>query len=154
MAKADLTVSRLREALRYDPTDGTLWKRVGNTHPSGHRNVMVDGKTYSEHRLIWFFVMGEWPKGDIDHINGDPADNRIGNLRDVSTQTNMQNERKARKNNKSGYLGVHWKEKVQKWGACISVSRKKHHLGYFDSPEAAHQAYLEAKRAMHPGCTI
>lgn len=154
MATTDLTLSRLREVLRYDPTDGTLWKRVGNTHPSGHRFAMVDGKTYSEHRLIWFYVTGEWPKHDIDHINGDPADNRISNLRDVSEHVNMQNERKARKNNKSGYLGVHWKPKMQKWGATIHAYGKKHHLGYFGSPEQAHQVYLEAKRALHQGCTI
>lgn len=154
MAKTDITLSRLKEYLEYNPATGHLTKRVGYVHPSGHRYVMVDNEVYSEHRLVWFYNHGKWPEHDIDHINGDPSDNRIENLRDVPAAINMQNERKPRKNNTSGFLGVHFKKKLQKYGAGITVRRKRVHLGYFDTPQEAYAAYVTAKRKLHEGCTI
>lgn len=50
------------------------------------------------------------------------------------------------KNNTSGYLGVNWSEEKQKWHAKLGIKYKRIHLGYFDSPEDAHKAYLDAKK--------
>src|SRR3972149_955610 len=93
-------------------------------------------------------MMGEFPKGDIDHINGDRADNRIGNLRATSRSENMQNLKEAHKDNCTGHLGVF--KKRHRFGAQIMVDGVKHKLGIYDTPQEAHEAYLEAKRKLHP----
>lgn len=90
----------------------------------------------------------------IDHINGIPNDNRIVNLRDVDASINRQNQRKAQSRSKSGLLGVCWYKAGSKWQAEISVHGEKHHLGRFNSKEAAHTAYITAKRELHAGYTI
>lgn len=90
----------------------------------------------------------------MNKINGDKMDNRICNLRDVETAINCQNRRQARAGNKSGVLGASWHRRFGKWAAQIRVAGKSKHIGYFDTPEEAGRAYLEAKRTNHPGCTI
>lgn len=161
-----ITQARLRELLHYDNETGlftwriTLCNRAINGNVAGYKNgrgywhIGFDGKVYSAHRLAWLYVYGEFPKNDIDHINGDKTDNRIANLRDVETSINCQNRRKARTGNKSGVLGASWHKRFGKWSAKIRVDGKSIHIGYFDTPEEAGRAYLEAKRASHPGCTI
>lgn len=108
------------------------------------------------HRLAWVHVHGSWPAGDIDHINGDKLDNRIANLRDVTRSVNKENMRSARGDNKVGLLGVHVRRQntTRPYVASIRVSGKLIHLGAHNTPEAAHAAYLEAKRRLHSGCTI
>lgn len=88
----------------------------------------------------------------IDHKNTVRSDNWWKNLRHADDVLNRQNIRKARANNKTGFLGVH----VQrgKFKAQIRVNFYPMHLGYFDTPELAHQAYLKAKRKYHAGCLI
>lgn len=81
-----------------------------------------------------------------DHISGDGLDNRRNNLRIATTSQNQAN-RKAPKNNTSGYKGVHFYKPLQKWVAYIRVNYKRHHLGYFATPEAAYQAYCEAAKS-------
>lgn len=109
---------------------------------------------YFAHRLAWFYVHGEWPKGHVDHINGNRDDNSAGNLRDVSPTVNAQNLRKARSDNKSGLLGVCWVERVKRWKAQINVHGAHLTIGFYESKEEAHQAYVQAKRQHHAGCTI
>lgn len=118
----------------------------------GYVCLKIDGVMYKAHRLAWLFVHGVMPSGHIDHINGDPSDNRIVNLRDVSHAINIQNERKARSNNKSGLLGV--SPNGCKWRSEIRVCGKKINLGTYVTPQEAHQAYLKAKREMHEGATL
>ena len=144
--------SRLLESLKYDPETGEFSKRVGAEHKrTGYRYVMVDNVTYPEHRLAWFYMTGEWPSHDIDHINGQKSDNRFSNLRDVPETLNAQNERRVRGNNKSGYMGVFFRKERGKWEAKIRINGKTKRLGSFTNPEDAHVAYLEAKRKHHPG---
>ncbi len=88
----------------------------------------------------------------IDHINGDKVDNRLENLRLVSHGENLQNIRKPMRNNTSGFLGVC--RSGGKFMATISVNGKSLNLGSFDKPEAAHAAYVAAKRRLHACCTI
>src|SRR6185369_5842834 len=101
-------------------------------------------------------VHGEWPKHDIDHINGDIIDNRIANLRDVPRLLNMQNQRRAQAKNATGFLGVTQDKKRGTYHPKIRIPGEKNprHLGTFRTAEAAHEAYLEAKRKLHAGCTI
>jgi hypothetical protein len=118
----------------------------------GYICLKIDGKMHKAHRIAWAFVYGEWPELHIDHINGDPSDNRICNLREVDRHANMQNEHKARLNNKSGYLGVC--PNGSNWRAEIRVDGKKINLGTYKTPEEAHQVYVTAKRKFHEGATL
>lgn len=82
------------------------------------------------------------PEGvDVDHINGNGLDNRYENLRLATRQQNIANKRMS-KNNTSGYKGVSWCKSKQKWRAVVKVCGSQLNLGYFDSPELAHQVYL------------
>jgi len=160
----ELTVARLRELLAYDPEAGVFVWLVGRGRAAagavagtlardGYLRIGVDGQGCAAHRLAWLMHYGEWPTGQIDHRDGCRTNNRIANLRDVTTSVNNQNQRKARADNKScGLLGV--TANCGRWMAQIQVDRKKRRLGLFDTPERAHAAYLEAKRELHEGCTI
>lgn len=161
-----LTQKRLHELCAYDAKTGALtWRAskgaakagrpVGGTHRvKGYGEAMIDGVGYQTHRLIWFYVHAAWPKGEIDHINGNRDDNRIANLRDVSTTLNRQNLRAAHRRKKGGLLGAHYNKKSRRWMAAICINYKQIHLGGFDTAEQAHAAYVAAKRKLHPGCTI
>jgi len=76
------------------------------------------------HRVAWAIVYGAWPEGVIDHINGDPSDNRIANLRDVTHAVNMRNSA-PRSDNKSGYAGVRWCRRSQRWIATLNIGQFK-----------------------------
>lgn len=118
----------------------------------GYSVLAVDGVLYRAHRLAWFYVTGAWPQGEVDHINGQRADNRFLNLRVVTGAINSQNRRRANGNSRTGLLGVY----PHKTGfqARIMVSGSRRHLGTFQTAEAAHAAYLAAKRQVHPGNTL
>lgn len=160
MGKTDLPPKRLHEVLRYDPETGYLhWKtqthgyhgiiRPGDRAGSvkdGYINVHVDKVLYRAHRLAWYMVTGEWlsPKQDIDHINGDRADNRFANLRLVTrTQNNMNLP--VRTDNISGYRGVTLRKDTRKWHARITVAGKIILLGDFIDLEDARAARAKAE---------
>lgn len=160
-----LTVDQLKDALDYNPETGNFaWKirpskavkagdAAGCTEKRiGYITIGIAGRVYKAHRLAWLYMHGEWPKGLIDHINGNKADNRIANLRDVGAHGNAQNVKKPNRRNKSGFMGVIWYQ--NKWRASISVNGKSKWLGDYSTPEKAHQVYLEAKRKYHAACTI
>lgn len=103
------------------------------------------------HRLAWFYVNGVWPKGHIDHIDGNKTNNSIDNLRDVSRSMNLQNQKKAHRGKSSGLpLGVHL-SRGGRFMAQLRVNGKNKSFGTFDTPESAHEAYLQAKEYYHPG---
>jgi hypothetical protein len=161
-----ITAGRLREITEYDEETGVLrWKickppiragsEVGGKHIShGYKDAVVEGTRSRVHRLIWLYVNGKWPDGQIDHINGDTTDNRISNLRDVRPQVNSQNKRHPPTHSKSGYLGVCFNTSRGKWKASICVGGRHKHVGHFNTAEEAHAAYVAAKRTLHEGCTI
>lgn len=171
MVESQLTAERVRALLCYDPATGHFTRRVRTAqrhqvgdradfqilggNAKGYYRVAIDSKRYLAHRVAWLYVHGAWPDQFIDHLNGDRADNRLENLRQADAKLNQENLRKPRrKSTASGLLGAHWDEQVGKFKASIVVDRKKHHLGNFEDPAAAHAAYVQAKRAMHRGCTI
>lgn len=148
-----LTHARLTEVLSYDPLSGNFVRRiyvwgpyqagdkVGSKHSAGYLECTIDGERYYLHRLAWFYMHRQWPKGVIDHINRDKTDNRISNLRDVSTQGNINNS-PVKSTNKTGVKGVHVCKRSKKYIAQITVDYKCIHLGTFDTIEGA----IEARR--------
>ena len=159
-----LTPERLRELLHYDPETGLFtWRQrrgsrapqggVAGSHDAlGYIQIGVDGVGHHAQRLAWLYQKGVWPEFTVDHVNGVPDDNRFSNLRDVSHQSNIQNQRRAPRSNTSGFLGV--SASGNRWRAAIVVNLRQIHLGCFATPEAAHAAYVEAKRRLHEGCTL
>ena len=160
MLKTDgpLTVDRLKEVARYDPETGafTRIKKTGTKTRVGqrmdlvnprwlYRTVEIDGRKYRAHRLAWLYMTGDWPSEEIDHINRAPGDNRFCNLREANRSQNTANGG-PRRNNKSGYRGVTWHKPLKCWRAQIETGGKGYHLGYFDDPEDAHEAYLSAAK--------
>ena len=131
---------------------GVIAGKFGNLEKTGYIRVKLLNKKYLAHRLAWFIVHKKWPEGQIDHINGNRSDNRIVNLRVVGQSGNAQNRRVKQKNNQSGYFGVY--VSGSRWRAQIRINKKLKHLGLFDTPELASEAYLNAKRIMHSTCTI
>ena len=93
-------------------------------------------------------MTGKWPENDIDHINVARGDNRFSNLREATRSENLRN-RGAQKNNTSGFKGVSWQKSSRKWDARINIHGKVVHLGYFDDPEDAYQAYCQAAKELH-----
>lgn len=160
-----MTAEELRKLLDYKKETGRFFwiqtprshrrragEIAGSVHHRGYRVIFLLGRSYAEHRLVWLWMTGKWPKNSIDHINGTRDDNRWKNLRDVPIAVNSQNQRVAQARNKTGFLGV--KKKRGKFDAQIAVSGKCKYLGTFSTPEKAHAAYVKAKRELHPGCTI
>lgn len=165
MAAANLTASRLREILHYDPETGVFTRLVhrggempgaiaGSLDPvNGYVRICIDGVSYKAHRLAWLYMKGEWPAALIDHRNMNRADNRLDNLRPATVMQNNQNVHAARVDSRSGVRGVSWSATPGRWRATISVNGRQHHIGYFDDLEAAATARLAAQAALHPFAT-
>lgn len=125
----------LFEYLRYNETKGEftwikrpnknihLHTRAGTKNSAGYRVISLFGKRYLEHRLAWFFVHGEMPKHEIDHINQIRDDNRISNLRQVTRSENQRN--KTRKDSRVDEVGIWWCRRRKRYIAEISLNGKK-----------------------------
>ena len=154
---------RLRHLMQYDPQSGrfvyinkpnhhaeVLGKEAGSIHTRGYRHIKIDGKSYKAHRLAYLYMIGAWPTEEIDHINGNPADNRWENLRAASSYQNKQNAKK-KSNNMSGFKGVHQDTRLSKrnWYAQITANGVKRSLGRFNTKEEAYAAYCAAAVSLH-----
>lgn len=95
-------------------------------------------------------VMGLLPHDPriVDHIDGNPANNCKDNLRICSQAENVCNQAKGMRNT-SGFKGAYWHKEKRKWLASIQANRKTIFLGYFDTPEEAHEAYCRAAKKYH-----
>ena len=127
---------------------------AGCEKPDGYRIINIFKQRNYAHRLAWLYIYGEWPKQDIDHIDGNPRNNRISNLRDISRSLNGQNQKKAQKRSKSGLLGACWCPRDEVWVSQIFADGRRHFLGNFQDKYSAHEAYIQAKRRLHPGGTL
>lgn len=174
MTKRSLpTPEELRQLLRYEPETGKLfWKErsaemfkdkrthgMWNTRYAGkeafttisaygYRGGKVFDRMYLTHRVAWAIHYGEWPDDQIDHVDNDKLNNRIGNLREATHSENMHNQG-VRKTNTSGYKGVSWDSGRKTYRARIRLGGKMIYLGRFSSAEAAHAAYCEAAKKYH-----
>jgi hypothetical protein len=167
-------VSLLHELLTYCPETGVLlWKQrdishfkaerdwrawnnkhvgkvAGSINDQGYLVVMVKRESYRAHRIVVAMQTGAWPSGEVDHIDGNPRNNRWGNLRIVSGVENRKNQKRP-VTNQSGALGVDWHKRAGKWRAQIGIAGTSYHLGLFNKFEdalAARKA-AEAKYGFH-----
>lgn len=135
----------VRDALCYDRHTGSFTWRVdralkragdeaGHIGVNGYRTITVDYIAYYAHQLAIGFVIGKLPANGmhVDHIDGDRSNNRICNLRVVSPHANFHNRTRLNKNNNSGARGV-FEAKPGRYVAFITVNRKRHHIGTFDT---------------------
>ena len=113
---------------------------------TGHRIGIVLGNGVSAHRVAWALATGSWPTRNIDHINGNPADNRLANLRDVDQAENVKNARMY-KNNTSGAVGV-FARKDGRFNAYVRNGGVRKHLGCFSSFSEAKGASEKARAAL------
>lgn len=140
------TREQLLERFTYCPGDGTLisdGREAGYLMKSGYRLLSVKKQRLYAHRVIWCMMTGLWPTCEIDHRNGDKADNRWANLREANRQNNSRNQGLTSKNT-SGLKGVSFHGRVGRWRAVIKVGGHHKHLGYFDDKESAYAAYKQA----------
>jgi hypothetical protein len=142
----------LHDYFSYNPETGVVaWKiarnnrvkideEAGSLNTFGYRRVYLFGKCYYTHRLAWFLYYGDWPEELIDHINGDPSDNRISNLREASSVQNSLNRKRSIRNT-SGVKGITWHKRDKRWQAILERNNRTIFIGYFKS-------LLDAKRAV------
>lgn len=150
-----ITQEILKSIVTYDRRTGEFLRKNGEKFGWERKNkykcCKINGIYYYQHRLVFLYELGRFPDNYIDHINGDPSDNRFENLRIVSQSKNLQNQNKPHIDNKSGFLGVHWRKKSKKWVAQISKNGVRKTLGEFNTAEDASKKYLEEKIKFHDG---
>lgn len=151
-----ISLEELKRTLRYESETGKFfWLVRPSTHVRpgseagyieswGYRVIAIRGKHYKAHRLAWFYVHGYWPYPQVDHINRDPADNRITNLRCVSQSQNHRNKKRKPR----GYC---WNKKSNKWQVSFKIPMGKvKYLGLYDKEEDAAKVYKEYMQIHHP----
>lgn len=152
---------RILDLFEYDREAGKLfWKvstgnkikigqEAGTINGNGYRLLGIDGKKYLTHRLIFLIEHGYLPEY-IDHIDGNPLNNKLENLRECSRSENARN-RSKQSNNTSGVVGVSWHKSKSKWHAlCRDKYGKLTHLGYFADLKVAAEV-VKAFRLEHHG---
>lgn len=174
----ELTPAKLRLLLEYEPETGALtWKprwpelfpgtptaaalhcrrwnarfagkpAINYLSPLGYREGAVGSLNAKAHRIAFAIHHGRWPSGGIDHINGDPGDNRAVNLREATQAQNSKNAKKQR-GTSSRFKGVCWHKQAMKWLASIHADGQRHSLGLFADEEDAARAYDLAASQLH-----
>lgn len=146
----DLIADRVRECLSYDPETGVfLWIKPPSEHKrlkglvagcsaTGYVTIKFDGTPYKAHRLAWLHTHGVLPKKRIDHVDGNPLNNRISNLRLVTPAQNGANA--ARKAGKPIPKGVR-KLPSGRYQARIRHEKTLRTIGTYNSAEGAAAAY-------------
>ena len=146
----------VKELFDYDPDTGNLLYRynprgtdkrhgdpAGTSQPTGYLQVMVSRRRYYIHRLVWLWHHGYMPKRPmvIDHIDRDPTNNRIENLREVHTRENTCNTDYSKTRSETGYRGVCYLSDRDKYLAYCHQEGKRVFIGHFDDPHSAAEAY-------------
>lgn len=144
--KRMISYNRMKELIYY--RSGELYwiknhNLAGSIDNKGYKRISLDKKRYKVHRIVWYYHHQIWPINQIDHIDGNKLNNRIENLRDVSSSINMYNKQKAYKNNTTGFLGV--TKSGTKFVARLRVGNKLIHLGTHPTKEIAHEVYKNKK---------
>lgn len=154
----DAEIASIRSRVAYDPETGTFtdrktgqpMRRYVSDPKTGRAQISINRKHYISGRLAWLLAYGEWPEGVIDHIDHQPSNDRLANLR-VTTDSGNQRNRSLSRNNASGFNGVSWCRHYKKWRAYIRLEGKPKTLGYFRTVEAAAcaRAAADAQHGYH-----
>ena len=162
----ELTQEKLKKFLHYDPDSGLFtWikdkarakagDKANSTNSRGYIQISIDGKRYQAHRLAFLYMLGRFPKQNVDHPNHIRSDNRWSNLRETDHAGNNRN-RAMDSRNTSGCVGVCWHKNWKLWHAQIKVKGKQIHLGTFKkiADAIAARKVAEKKYGFHPnhGC--
>jgi hypothetical protein len=150
-----LTQEQLKEILHYDPESGIFrWRKsvarcikpwdVAGTDVHGYVVIEIKAKPHAAHRLAWLYMTGSLPQVQVDHEDRVRSNNSWSNLREATHKQNMENK-PIYKNNSSGYRGVCWCKRNEKWAAKLSHNKKNIHVGYFDDAKEAAQAVAERR---------
>ena len=144
----------LRQLFAYDNNTGLVsWKISRNNRvvagavagsvdtTTGYARLCFGRKAYKVHRVVWALAYGEWPVIDIDHINGDRADNRLENLRLASRAENLHSMKKRKGSLCSLKGATPYRKQNDRFVAQIRIDGRQRNLGIFDSQQAAHDAY-------------
>lgn len=125
----------------------TVGCRAGSVNDDGYVKVKVQGKTHSEHRLIYLMTHGELPEY-VDHKDTNPSNNNKENLRPATMAQNSRNS-KIRSDNTSGVKGVNWAASVGKWQVRIQVDDLRINLGTFETIAEAKIAISNQREKLH-----
>lgn len=149
----------LHEMFEYK--DGNLFYKIstakcikigdiaGTINKLGYIQIQINYKLYLAHRLVWTYHNGEIQTGfEIDHIDRNPSNNKIENLR-IATRSQNCSNRTKQENNTSGFKGVSWSKQRKKWIAMIWNNNKQIYIGLFATPELASEAYNHATIKLH-----
>jgi hypothetical protein len=157
MAKPILSQEYLKEL--FDYKDGHLyWKvkkcknvligqKAGSYAPKNNIDVMISGQVYKAHRLIFLMLHGYLPKF-IDHIDRNPLNNKIENLRAATGTQNMCNT-KLRIDNKSGEKGVLWDKRALRWRTVCVYQKKQYSAGSFKNIDDAIKSVRKLRESLH-----
>jgi len=157
-----ITQEELKKQLHYNEETGIFTRLISNHHSvkigdkagsldHDYWKIVVNKKQYYAHRLAWLYVYGEWsnfPESVIDHIDGNKQNNKIINLRKITHQENILNQKK-RINNTSGVKGISWHKRSKNWQARVMINGASKYLGGFDNLEFAELVVMEARRKYH-----
>lgn len=154
----ELTQSSLKERLIYDPETGIfvwldslggvkLGSVCGHVNNRGYVRITIDGRRHRAHRLAWLYVYGKFPRDQIDHIDGNPSNNKMSNLRECTGSENSQNAR-IRKDKKLRIKNVYFHKKSGRYRVQVT-SNKRRYEKVFDVLEDAAADALRARKEMH-----
>jgi hypothetical protein len=148
------SISSLEARLHYDKDTGELYhlstnKPVRANSGAGYYCLCMDDQVYLVHRIVWKMVYGVDPGSyEIDHINGIRNDNRLSNLRLVTSSEQNKNRRLS-KRNKSGIKGVCWESSRRKWRATVGAHPSLTLVGRFDRLDDAKEAVRLARERLY-----
>jgi hypothetical protein len=133
----------------FDYKDGKIYRKngnlAGNMLKNGYGLVSVKGKRIGIHRVIYAMHHGFMPE-IVDHIDGNPSNNNIQNLRPATKSQNGMNQKLSAKNT-SGYKGVSWNG--HSWRVCVYKGGKKITVGTYKDKEVANVIAMLARTVHH-----
>ena len=121
---------------------------IGNNGKAQYGSIQLGGQRYNTHILVWLYCTGSFPKEELDHIDRNIYNNRISNLRECTASENRCN-RSIYKNNTSGFKGISWYSRYNKWRVRITKDKVVTLLGYFDTIDEAYQKLSEVRQQFH-----
>ena len=144
--------------IQYNPSTGEFFRKdtnkpAGSYNQKGYLRIELQGRRFVASRLAWFLYYGKWPEKTVDHINGNPSDDRIDNLR-LATGSEQQWNKGINRNNTSGVKGVSLNKRraeagLSPWEVYITVCYRRIHIGFFETFEDATMARQKAAMNYH-----